>query len=91
MKEKKIREFRIKLQGNVMTISTDQTKRNTLETILNLIFKEFYKFDPEAFEKYAKKVTALLSTRLNKNAPKEADEEPLDDFEFWRNLMERRG
>lgn len=83
------KRFEIRLEGNIVTIETDRTRIGTLETLLRLIFHEFSRKKPEELDMFMARLNCLYEIIRNRGQPiKEI--EPLDDFDFWKMLMERR-
>lgn len=86
--KKELRTFEIRLQNNIATISTDISRIGTLETLLKLIFNEFSRKKPEDLDLFMNRLNCLYEIIRNRGHPKDEDE-PLDDFDFWKVLMEK--
>jgi hypothetical protein len=87
--KKEGKRFEIRLDGNIVSIETDRTRTGTLETLLRLIFREYTKKKPEELDMFMARLNCLYEIIRNRGRPKE-DAEPLDDFNFWKGLMENR-
>ncbi|MBS5910272.1 hypothetical protein GNQ08_21355 [Paenibacillus macerans] len=87
--KKKVLRFDIRLEGNVASIETDRTRIGTLETLLKMIFHEYSKKKPEELDKFMQRLNTLYEFIRNRGQPLKEIDEPLDDFDFWKMLMER--
>lgn len=83
----KMRTFEIRFQNNIATISTDRTRIGTLEALIRMIFHEFYRKKPEDFDKFMIRLNLLH--QFSKQRDNNISGEPLNDFEFWKGLMEK--
>lgn len=86
--KKKGRRFDIRLEGNIVTIETDRTRIGSLETLLRLIFHEYSKKKPEELDKFMARMNLHYEIITKRYQPKE-EPEPLNDFDFWKGLMEK--
>ncbi|MFF3922600.1 hypothetical protein [Paenibacillus lactis] len=86
--KKELRTFEIRLENNVVTISTDRTRIGTLEALIKTIFYEFHRKKPEELDMFMDRLNCLHEIIRNRGQPKE-EVEPLDDFNFWKGLMEK--
>ncbi|AZS14571.1 hypothetical protein [Paenibacillus lutimineralis] len=86
--KKKVKRFEIRYEGNVLYLSTDGTKFGTLETLLRLIFNEYSKKKPEQLDMFMSRLNLRYDIIRNRVQPQE-EIEPLNDFDFWKELMER--
>lgn len=89
MKKKIERHFDIRIQGTSLSITTDRNRLGTLGDILKIIVHECYKKKPEELERLIKSINdwyCLVTQDSQADKP-----EPLDNFEFWKGLMERKG
>lgn len=86
--KKELRTFEIRFQDGVATISTDRTRVGTLEALIKMIFHEFHRKKPEQFDKFM--VSLNMLHQMTKERREESEREPLDDYDFWKGLMENR-
>ncbi|MNN70608.1 hypothetical protein D3C81_1864760 [compost metagenome] len=85
--KKALKRFDIRLEGNIVTIETDRTRIGTLETLLKMIFHEFHIKKPEELDRFMLVLNDRYRIIRNKGEPQET--ERLDDFDFWKGLMEK--
>lgn len=85
--KKEVRQFEIRFQGNKVTIITDRTRIGTLEALIKTIFYEFHRKKPEELDKFM--IRLNLIHKFSKQRDNNISGEPLNDFEFWKGLMEK--
>lgn len=84
---KEIKTFEIRFQNSIATIATDRTRIGTLEALIKLIFHEFHRKKPEELDNFMTRLNMLHQFTKKKEDP---PGEPINDFDFWKGLMERR-
>ncbi|MGY5341739.1 hypothetical protein ACXFAU_04700 [Paenibacillus glucanolyticus] len=85
--KKELRTFEIRFQDSIATISTDRTRIGTLEALIKMIFHEFHRKKPEDFDKFMIRLNLLH--QFTKQREKDIHVEPMNDFDFWKGLMEK--
>ncbi|OAB30198.1 hypothetical protein PMSD_20650 [Paenibacillus macquariensis subsp. defensor] len=81
------KRFEIHLGENVLTITTKKTRIRTLETVIEIILHEYERKKPDELEKFMLILNDRYQVVRNGGQPQEI--EPLDDYDFWKGLMEQ--
>lgn len=83
---KESRTFEIRFQNNKATITTDQTRIGTLETLIQMIFHEFHRKKPEEFDNFMSRLNLLHE--FTKERREEMEGDPIDDSGSWKPITD---
>ncbi|MNJ66249.1 hypothetical protein D3C77_623090 [compost metagenome] len=83
------------MEDSKVTIKTDRTRVRTLDKLIRLIMYEYERKKPEELDSLMASINLryefILEDRKPKSERRQLEEpEPLDDFNFWKGLMEKR-
>ena len=90
----KEKTFEISMDDTKVTIKTNRTRVRTLDKLLRVIMHEYERKKPEELDSFMASINMRYEFIKEERKPKKErrqleEPEPLDDFSFWKGLMEK--